>query len=253
MTVIFSIVENEYFRLIFDALVKTALLSLPVFVLPKIFSFFHKKYIEKKEAEICNFETSCKIKTAKELAEAMFYGNFVKRIKKQKGGSAYSFTNTEVIIGSDFKEGTIAMVAIVAHEMGHFAEHKKPNNEKLYLDIAHRGYATLAGSLCKFLIPWGLFFHFVRDNSFCPQFVLSLVLLLYAIFGSVFALPNEREASRNALKITTAGEFVDAEELPKIEKVLAFYLNTYYLYFLRLIAECVLLSIYFCILYNIYM
>lgn len=253
MTVIFGIIENEGFRIFFNALVMAGLLSLPVFVVPKIFKMFHKAYIKKMNKALCEEETTCKIKTAKELAEAMFYGNFKKNVTKKKGGSAYSFTDKQIIIGDDFREGTIGMVAILAHETGHFAEHKTPHNEKLYLDLSHKRYSAFAGLLCKIAIPYGLFWHFIKDTSFCPQFVLGIVCLLYAIFCAVLDLPNEREASRKALSIITAGEFVEPEELPKIEKVLAFFLNTYYLYFIRLIAECILLSIYFCIIYNIYM
>ena len=115
---------------------------------------------------------------------------------------------------------TVAAIGIAAHEVGHALQHA---NAYAPLSLRNVVYPVcgLGSQLAFPLFFIGFFFRF--------GLLLQLGIILYttAVFFTVLTLPVEFNASRRALRILKAGNYLDAGELTGARKVLSAAAMTY--------------------------
>ncbi|KZN13063.1 MULTISPECIES: zinc metallopeptidase [Marinomonas] len=148
----------------------------------------------------------------------------------QEGRDHFDFKQHAVRLSpSVFNGRSLTAVAVAAHEVGHAIAHEKKQPishlSSRYLPLAH-GLNRIAGAL---LLGWPVISVLLHLPYAVPLHAAVVGLSgLLAVFVHLAMLPEEWDASfKKALPILAEGNYVHAEDLPKIKRILTACAMTY--------------------------
>ena len=129
-----------------------------------------------------------------------------------------------------YDSGSIAAIAVAAHECGHVLQHK--NNYFPY-NLRHLlvPIANIGSNISWFLIIIGLFLGYSANASYPgvggTLVEIGVLCFSMAVLFQIVTLPVEFNASKRALRILTASNRFSADELYAARKVLSAAALTY--------------------------
>ncbi|RBO80204.1 zinc metallopeptidase [Marinomonas aquiplantarum] len=148
----------------------------------------------------------------------------------QEGRDHFDFKEHAVRLSPSVLNGrSLTAVAVAAHEVGHAIAHEKKQPishlSSRYLPLAH-GLNRIAGAL---LLGWPVISVLLHLPYAVPLHAAVVGLSgLLAVFVHLAMLPEEWDASfKKALPILAEGSYVQAEDLPKVKRILTACAMTY--------------------------